>query len=218
MPSGISVIRQMHEGESPFSMPLNIPLPNKSHEEGDSSSGSETVGQRRVRNQPTSRLVSSVRASLSHALDTPSEHLKTPDESDLLLPSVSLSERSPLLRTNPNKNVETSLAGERLSELTGSVYRLQDSREWRPGRWMPWNTCIHKSKYDEVNTAQKGIMSGNSPHQRSCYDVALSCFVEPAKNLPAVILGILMNLLDGVSYGMVRVVWGDRVKEEFLLT
>lgn len=34
-------------------------------------------------------------------------------------------------------------------------------------------------------------------------DVARECIVEPIKTIPSVILGLLLNVLDGVSYGMI---------------
>lgn len=34
-------------------------------------------------------------------------------------------------------------------------------------------------------------------------DVVQACIAEPVKSLPSVILGLLLNVLDGVSYGMI---------------
>jgi SulP family sulfate permease len=33
-------------------------------------------------------------------------------------------------------------------------------------------------------------------------DVVRECVQEPIKTIPSVILGLLLNVLDGVSYGM----------------
>ncbi|WWC89504.1 uncharacterized protein L201_004428 [Kwoniella dendrophila CBS 6074] len=43
----------------------------------------------------------------------------------------------------------------------------------------------------------------NSMKKVSAKDIAKGMVVEPIKNIPSVILGLLLNLLDGVSYGMI---------------
>lgn len=43
----------------------------------------------------------------------------------------------------------------------------------------------------------------NSLSKYSAKDMAKMCLEEPVKALPAVILGLLLNILDGVSYGMI---------------
>jgi SulP family sulfate permease len=50
------------------------------------------------------------------------------------------------------------------------------------------------SKFGEVKRRMKKV----TPK-----DVARACVVEPVKTLPSVILGLLLNVLDGVSYGMI---------------
>lgn len=52
-------------------------------------------------------------------------------------------------------------------------------------------------------SANAGAESVWSLRKRSASELALTFLLDPIKALPAVVLGILMNLLDGVSYGMI---------------
>lgn len=57
-------------------------------------------------------------------------------------------------------------------------------------------------------SSKKGILSSMGEAKRRMQkitprDVVRACVEEPVKNLPSVILGLLLNVLDGVSYGMI---------------
>jgi SulP family sulfate permease len=44
---------------------------------------------------------------------------------------------------------------------------------------------------------------GHRASKVTARDIARECIVEPVKTVPSVILGVLLNVLDGVSYGMI---------------
>jgi SulP family sulfate permease len=44
---------------------------------------------------------------------------------------------------------------------------------------------------------------GHRASKVTARDIARECIVEPVKTVPSVTLGVLLNVLDGVSYGMI---------------
>ncbi len=90
---------------------------------------------------------------------------------------------------NSSSALRTFLAGEVIREDVASERTplLPASEEERKPHWL----------------AQKSNGLMKSMRKITAADVVRECVQEPIKALPAVILGLLLNVLDGVSYGMI---------------
>ena len=110
-------------------------------------------------------------------------------------PSDLYTERSPLLRKSRSMSIPESSA-----KQPNSRESSQD-RQYRP--FVRWSTYFDRAKHRLMTSANASAESAWSMRKRSASELALTFVLEPVKTLPAVILGILMNLLDGVSYGMI---------------
>lgn len=94
--------------------------------------------------------------------------------------SVDVDERTPLL------GIGTS---ERSSLEEGKVRKLAGSPVPQGARWDQAKSKVS----DAIASVRKSTWQ----------DVLRATVIEPASNVPAVILGSLLNVLDGVSYGMI---------------
>lgn len=66
-------------------------------------------------------------------------------------------------------------------------------------------------RHPAFQTARENVHSAYVSLRKATWrDVGQQVFVEPVKLLPATILGCLLNVLDGVSYGMIMYVPGPR--------
>lgn len=147
---------------------------------------------------------------LGHSLKRKSTLETTTEQSMLGLPE-SYSERSPLLRIGRNGTSErgksTSPAGRRSSHSHSGSYDTfgdgSQNHQYGASAAARWTSFFDNTKNKILRRAQSHAESAKSLSKRSASDLALSIFFEPLKTIPAVVLGILMNLLDGVSYGMV---------------
>lgn len=153
---------------------------------GDESSGSDTVG------QPTPQASSSPVTTRRDTLQTPSKsdleaQLASPN---LGPPSSSYTERSPLLRSRKQQPQQST----QLPSYTSFPASLPSHHREEP--------VIAESRLAAARRNATDLVSKTARSLRKQSPVEL--IVAPVKTLPAVILGILMNLLDGVSYGMVR--------------
>lgn len=110
-------------------------------------------------------------------------------------PSELYNERSPLLRKSRSMSIPESSA-----KQSGSRESSQD-RQYSP--FLRWSAYFDRTKHRILASANASAESAWGLRKRSASELALTFLLEPIKTLPAVILGILMNLLDGVSYGMI---------------
>jgi SulP family sulfate permease len=218
-PSGISVLLSKHEGKaSSSSTPgsdetakrqflTSTPNPGKAANStasspissastpARSSGSSDTVGE----DTPLAR---------SPAKVPEVEEAGLPKDKSLLQPKISLgestSERSPLLRHAKSSQSIRSYTPQS-SDSSNANKQQQDKSAKRS-----WQSYIHAQK----NAIWKSTTQSTQQLKKTSFkDIAMSCVVEPAKTLPAVILGILMNLLDGVSYGMVSIDTASSVRK-----
>ena len=68
--------------------------------------------------------------------------------------------------------------------------------DFQPGRVKGLVRTINSSAREAVNVVRKSTWK----------DVGRAVVLEPLSNIPAVILGLMLNVLDGVSYGMITLV------------
>ncbi|GAC92487.1 hypothetical protein PHSY_000040 [Pseudozyma hubeiensis SY62] len=68
-----------------------------------------------------------------------------------------------------------------------------------PTSWRPGQGDVPTRNFDPVQHAQDLVASARGITWKSAAEAS----VEPIRLIPAVILGMLMNVLDGVSYGMI---------------
>lgn len=68
-----------------------------------------------------------------------------------------------------------------------------DAPDGKPGRVQGLVRTINSSTRDAINVVRKSTWK----------DVGRAVVLEPLSNIPAVILGLMLNVLDGVSYGMI---------------
>lgn len=130
----------------------------------------------------------------------------TVDQPTLGLPA-SYNERSPLLRKGQDQKVRrASGAQSDMSDAFGpSPHSTTDNTHAAYGAGLAarWTRFFDNMKNKMVHGAKEQAESASLLRKKSPSDLAVALFVEPLKTIPAVVLGILMNLLDGVSYGMV---------------
>lgn len=136
----------------------------------------------------------------------------TVDQATLGLPA-SYNERSPLLRKGQDHKVRrASGAQSDMSDAFGpSPHSTTDTTHYvgnghaayGAGLAARWTRFFDNIKNKMVHGAKEQAESASLLRKKSPSDLAVTLFVEPLKTIPAVVLGILMNLLDGVSYGMV---------------
>lgn len=81
--------------------------------------------------------------------------------------------------------------------------RQQAHAAYGSGAAARWTQFFDDTKTKLLRGAQNSAETAYSLRKRSTSDLALTFLLEPLKTIPSVVLGILMNLLDGVSYGMV---------------
>lgn len=146
---------------------------------------------------------------LGHSPKRKSTLEATVDQSMLGLPE-SYSERSPLLRKGQSpseRGRSTSTAGRRSSHSQPRSYDSfgddNQRQAYGAGAAARWTGFFDNAKAKLLRRVHSHTESAKSLRKRSASDLALTFFLEPLKTIPAVVLGILMNLLDGVSYGMV---------------
>ncbi|SNX85208.1 uncharacterized protein MEPE_03917 [Melanopsichium pennsylvanicum] len=68
-----------------------------------------------------------------------------------------------------------------------------------PTSWRPGKGQVPVRPFDPMRRAQHAVASARKITWKSAAEAS----VEPIRLIPAVILGMLMNVLDGVSYGMI---------------
>ena len=203
-PSALSVLLQKHEERpsSPTSPAATRRSSDFEHEQTLSST-SNTIGQLTPPSYSPSKSASQKR-EINASRISPYETQKAQDH--LVAPIMSSppggpSERSPLLQKSRQSSI--SKHSTHSSASGRPLYPSQDKHEAQHNKSTSWLNMIKLAKHNTLSLVQKSADATRVLRKRSCYDIVFSCIVEPAKTLPAVILGILMNLLDGVSYGMV---------------
>jgi len=140
------------------------------------------------------------------------------DSGDTTTPHASLADEahSPTLHTHmaphPGRShihIEPSLAGVPEEEdLTGSGSEL---RQYLESQAIPasertpllGSSITDKRRGWRERTAIDFTAARNRLAKITPADLARMCIKEPIENLPAVMLGVLLNVLDGVSYGMI---------------
>lgn len=75
-----------------------------------------------------------------------------------------------------------------------------------------WNRLGHH--YPSLHAARKRVATLASPKSWDMRQVAHAVVVKPVKTLPAVFLGLLLNLLDALSYGIILFPLGEEVFQD----
>ncbi|KJY02532.1 sulfate transporter family protein, partial [Zymoseptoria brevis] len=75
-----------------------------------------------------------------------------------------------------------------------------------------WNRLGHH--YPSLHAARKRVAILASPKSWDMRQVAHAVVVKPVKTLPAVFLGLLLNLLDALSYGIILFPLGEEVFQD----
>lgn len=125
----------------------------------------------------------------------------------LNLPLDVYTERSPLIRkSRPPSRSSIHIAGGRGSRessadrktVSSSAYSTARPNEPPHYRYRPfvrWSEYFDRARSRFLSSAQEGAEQAYSLRKRPLSELALTVVLEPIKTLPAVVLGILMNLL-----------------------
>lgn len=100
------------------------------------------------------------------------------------------------------------LPRERLPSQRKQRYDSGPSTETTPNRGI-WNRFGHH--YPSINTAKRVVGVLSNPKGWDLKQVASTVIIAPVKTLPAVFLGLLLNLLDALSYGIILFPLGEEV-------
>lgn len=219
-PSGLSMLLNRHEGRrlSPVEDtsppdPISGLAPPEAAIDSSSDEASETTPlARSPQSGPNGGLPQVYKPRRPSASSARSEsrspsRMRKPRPSSipaaLSLPTEAYSERSPLLRgvSKQRKGSQSTSPG-RTGTSDRSRSRSSD-RHAHSRASASWAAYLDRIRSNVLASAAKGAATAGSLRKYSAQELAVNCFVEPVKTLPAVVLGILMNLLDGVSYGMV---------------
>lgn len=93
-----------------------------------------------------------------------------------------------------------------LLSTTSETHHLQGTHDAKPRSAHPV-----AQKHHAFGNARESIRAAvGSVRKATWKDVGQQVFVEPVKLLPATVLGCLLNVLDGVSYGMIMYVRRSR--------
>lgn len=104
--------------------------------------------------------------------------------------------RTSLESTGPEPNEHTSLLADRkASGAYGDLSDLERQHKERAEQRPKWHTPISKLRSCGYTVSHPKTWSGKAILQQAV--------VRPVKLLPAVILGLLLNILDALSYGMI---------------
>lgn len=109
-------------------------------------------------------------------------------------------EESPLLQRERTASLRKSLDDDDRDDVEGQLVR-------RTGTWHQINHAYPSLKKVVVDTYR----TASNPKSWDMHKVADTVVVQPALVLPAVFLGVLLNLLDALSYGIILFPLGEEV-------
>jgi SulP family sulfate permease len=125
----------------------------------------------------------------------------TVTEASLKPPSVAIddsmsedTEHTPLIQKHP------SVGSHRISTYDGAHVDIEGATSSGESRWDQLGRKFKQSIHS-LHTFQRVIFHPKSWDRKAIWK---NGFVEPASLLPAVFLGLLLNILDALSYGMFR--------------
>ncbi|KAF2145708.1 uncharacterized protein K452DRAFT_220946 [Aplosporella prunicola CBS 121167] len=143
--------------------------------------------------------------SIAASNDIPSPSSSSDDDEQLL---QSATESSALLPRSRGKRYGTAAA---------AAADVESQREWGSssgGGWAAQPRLLYHAVTRRVHAGVERVRGAANPKSWDRETVLRAAVIDPARSLPAVFLGLLLNVLDGLSYGIILFPLGEPIFEK----